>query len=206
MKVVRHHVSQVKKYNNLAKGFLCTTLLAGGLMINTAINKNKEIENPKQINTEQTTSNKNKDILEATLLGLSTFGLATTTYKKRKAINDATKALEEVKIAREKNMPVEDYRRLTNEPKPIPGGAGDAYYNNYATEGARTDVPKIKATLEKYEDKTYKIFSDADLARLKELINQYETMKANGTEKDFPEELEYEMMKIYDHKRLFPYI
>lgn len=206
MKVVRHYVSQVKKYNKLAKGFLCTTLVASGLMINSAINKNKAVEDIKQINTEQTTSNKNKDILEATLLGLSAFGLATTEYKKRKAVKEGIKALEEVKIAREKNMPVEDYRRLTNEPKPMPGGAGDAYYNNYATEGARTDVPKIKATLEKYEDKTYKIFSDADLARLKELINQYETMKANGTEKDFPEELEYEMEKIFDRKRLFPYI
>ena len=206
MKVVKHHISQVKKYNKLAKGFLCTTLLAGGLMINTAINKNKEVEVPKEINTEETTSSKNKDILEASLLGLSAFGLATTTYKKRKAIKDGTKALEEVKIAREKNMPVEDYRRLTNEPKPIPGGAGDAYYNNYATEGARTDVPKIKATLKRYEDKTYKIFNDEDLARLKELINQYESMKANGTEKDFPEELEYEIEKIFDRKRLFPYI
>ena len=91
-----------------------------------------------------------------------------------------------MKIAKEINMPVEDFRRLTNEPKPLEGEVHKVYYSNYACGDAGYDIHHfIKPTLKKYEDKTYKIFNDEDLARLKELINQYETMKENGTKKTF---------------------
>ena len=205
MEVVTKYLKTANKFKVATRALALAAVVTGGLMANSMVQKKQDSKNNETTIENPCSSESKQNQLYTALFGLSALGTAYVNGQRKKYQNKANLSLQEIEESKQKNIPVDEYRKLTNseyQTKDVLGGDSNTTVTIFSLEETIDEI--LKPTLKYYEGKDYKVFTDEDLTRLNTLIAQAD--KFIQKNENIPMDIKKEIVEIYQKKRLYPYI